>query len=233
MPQSPVPDVMPVLSRGSHRNPRRGACFMEMASYLAGERWSDHPECTHPLLAAVARNVNDWTSDAGRPQLVPLIPAVVGLTTDDPRTDARIALSCAITALPVAALDAQRALAVAVMGCQQQLGAHGDRDAEDLQTRVRRALDDVPHAVRWATDFTAWHSRDRPTPPHRRFRRDSAPRIVGMSARAIADAAVPGRDPLLLTMLESAIEQCRALQAPPARREAEGRRQSDAAPAAR
>ncbi len=35
---------------------------MELASYLAGERWSDHPACTHPLLAAVARDVNDYTS---------------------------------------------------------------------------------------------------------------------------------------------------------------------------
>ena len=44
-----VPDLVPILSRGKHRNPRKGACFMEMASYLAGERWSDHPRCTHPL----------------------------------------------------------------------------------------------------------------------------------------------------------------------------------------
>ncbi|WP_344829386.1 hypothetical protein [Nonomuraea dietziae] len=44
-------DHMPILSRGRHRNPRKGACFMELASYLAGERWSDHPACTHPLLA--------------------------------------------------------------------------------------------------------------------------------------------------------------------------------------
>ena len=36
---------------------------MEFASYLAGERWSDHPRCTHPLLSAVARLVNDNTSD--------------------------------------------------------------------------------------------------------------------------------------------------------------------------
>ncbi len=33
--------------------------------FLAGERWSDHPHCTHPLLASVARMVNDNTPDAG------------------------------------------------------------------------------------------------------------------------------------------------------------------------
>ena len=52
--------AVPVLSRGKHRNPRKGACFMEFASYLAGEPWSDHPACTHALLAGVARDVNDY-----------------------------------------------------------------------------------------------------------------------------------------------------------------------------
>ena len=51
-----LPQLLPVLSRGKHRNPRKGACFMELASFLAGERWSDHPACTHPLLAALARH---------------------------------------------------------------------------------------------------------------------------------------------------------------------------------
>src|SRR3954451_19465820 len=40
LPTMRVPDMMPVLSRGRHRNPRKGACFMELASFVAGERWS-------------------------------------------------------------------------------------------------------------------------------------------------------------------------------------------------
>src|SRR5262245_32928804 len=59
-----VPDLVPALTRGKHRNPRKGACFMELASYLAGERWSDHPRRPHPLLRYLARLVNDPTSDA-------------------------------------------------------------------------------------------------------------------------------------------------------------------------
>src|SRR3954471_19995761 len=78
MKPSALPDGVPVLSRGRHRTPRRGACFMEFASFLAGERWSDHPACTHPLLGHLARLVNDATTDAGRQQLAPLIPSVVG-----------------------------------------------------------------------------------------------------------------------------------------------------------
>ena len=63
--QPPLPDMLPLLSRGKHRNARKGACFVELASYLAGEGWSDHPACTHTLLASVAGLVNDHTSDEG------------------------------------------------------------------------------------------------------------------------------------------------------------------------
>jgi hypothetical protein len=71
---SQLPALLPTLFRGKHRTPRAGACFMEFASLLACERWSDHPACTHPLLATVARDVNDHTSDAGRSRLADLIP---------------------------------------------------------------------------------------------------------------------------------------------------------------
>ena len=112
---SSTPELLPILSRGKHRNSRKGACFMEMASVLAGERWSDHPRCTHPLLAELARLVNDSTSDAQRHRLAVLIPSVVGLNSDDLRMDARIALRCATAALPVASAEQQNALAVAVL----------------------------------------------------------------------------------------------------------------------
>lgn len=84
----PAPDGLPRLSRGSHLSPEAGACFMEYASLLAGEPWSDQPKCTHPVVGEVARMVNDATSDAARSRLVPLIPSVIGLTSDDPRTSA-------------------------------------------------------------------------------------------------------------------------------------------------
>lgn len=65
---------------------------MELVSYLAGARWSDHPACTHPLLASLARLVNDHTSDAGRGELIGLVPSVIGLTSDDPHVNVQIAL---------------------------------------------------------------------------------------------------------------------------------------------
>ncbi len=72
--ETTLPDLVPVLSAGRHRNPRKGACFMEMASFLAGERWSDHPSCTHPLLASLARLVNDSLGDATGPGWSPSSP---------------------------------------------------------------------------------------------------------------------------------------------------------------
>ena len=206
-----IPDLLPVLSRGKHRNPRKGACFMELASYLAGERWSDRPACTHALLAEVARNTNDRTSDAGRPRLAPLIPSVVGLFPEDPRTDARVTLQCALTALPVAPYERQRSLAVGVLACRRQLHALGDDDGGGLLERARQVLEDVPDAGRWAVRFSARSGLDRLDTSPRHFRRFSAPSIVALAARSLAEAAVPSSDDLLVSMLEGAIEQCRAL----------------------
>jgi hypothetical protein len=123
------PELIPILSRGKHRSPRKGACFMELASYLAGEPWSDHPACTHPLLAAVARDVNDYTSDAGRARLAGLIPSVIGLTGEDLHIDARITLLCARRALPVAAAERQQTMAVSVLACERVLADLDGRGA--------------------------------------------------------------------------------------------------------
>lgn len=93
--------LVPILSRGRHSNPRRGACFMEYASLLAGAGWSDHPDCTHPLLALVAREVNDEISDAARVELVPMIPSVIGLSPTDPRFPPALVTRCIHLVLPV------------------------------------------------------------------------------------------------------------------------------------
>ncbi|MFP5220388.1 MAG: hypothetical protein ACLGIG_11780 [Actinomycetes bacterium] len=206
---SSVPDVLPVLSRGKHRSARRGACFMELASYLAGERWSDHPACTHPLLAEVARNVNDRISDGSRSSLALLIPDVVGLTTDDPRADARIALHCALTALPIAPAERQKAIAVGVLTCERVLEQLGDLDYA-TQVRIRRALEDAPHAAAWAHRFTE-RAGGRNT-SLRRFRHSAAHDIVKLAARGAEQGPPRERDDVLRRMLDGAITVCRALQ---------------------
>src|SRR5215207_9185013 len=134
------PHLLPILSPGKHRSPRTGACFMEFASLLAGERWSDHPACTHPLLAVVARHVNDHTSDAGRQRLTHLIPSVIGLTGEGLHIDARIAWGSATMALPVVAAERQRVMAVSVLSCERVLAGLDGRPVGALQEQSRSAL---------------------------------------------------------------------------------------------
>jgi hypothetical protein len=207
-----VPELMPQLSRGKHRNPRKGACFMEMASYLGGEPWSDHPACTHPLLAALARLVNDHTSDAGRGRLVELVPSVVGLTSDDPRADILIMLRSARTALPVVSAEHQRVLAVAVLAGERALDDLDGRPSGGLSEPSRAALAQVPDAERWARRFT----RELGTGPAARgVRRYAAPVTVRQAVLGIAAACIPDPDALLFELLDGAIADCAALAAPP------------------
>jgi hypothetical protein len=206
-----VPALVPVLSRGKHRSPRKGACFMELASFLAGERWSDHPECTHPLLAALARHVNDCTSDAGRPQLAGLIPAVIGLTSDDPRLDARLTLRAAAEALPVVAADRQRVMAVAVLTSHRVLADLDGRPLTGpLAQRSEQALTAAPHAAAWARRYTGGSAI-----PLHAFRRHAAPSAVRYAVEGIARACVSDPEQRLRGLLRAAIEDCRALLQPP------------------
>src|SRR3954453_4760278 len=79
-----IPEVLPVLSRGKHKNPSKGACFLEYTSVLAGEPFSDSPACVDRELAAVLRHANDLLADADRPRLVPLLGRAVGLVVPPP-----------------------------------------------------------------------------------------------------------------------------------------------------
>ena len=94
-----MPDGLPVLEAGRHPDPAVGGCFMEYASLLAGERWSDHPRSTHPALAELARLINDASPRGARQQLAVLIPEVVGLAGRDPRVAPALVLLC-LDAMP-------------------------------------------------------------------------------------------------------------------------------------
>ena len=214
--RTPSPELMPVLSRGKHRSPRRGACFMELASYLAGEPWSDHPACTHPLLAGLARAVNDYTTDAGRSRLAGLIPSVIGLNSDDPRIHGRIALRSAIVALPVVSAERQRIMAVSILACERVLAGHDGRPAGEVSATSRAALDQVPHAAQWATHFAKAVRTST-----RSFTRHGAPSIVRFAVDGIAHAVVPDPDARLRALLVAAIAECGGTV--PAERPAAGR----------
>jgi len=203
---SSPPELLPILSRGKHRSMRKGACFMEMAAVLAGERWSDHPQCTQPLLAELARHVNDCTSDDNRHQLAVLIPSVVGLRSDDPRMDARIALRCATSALPMAAQERQNALAVAVLTAERVLADLDGRPVGDLEPGSQLALDSAPLAAKWADELVR-----RAGISLKGFHRHAAPSTVRLAVRGIADACVSDPDRILRRLLTDVIEDCEAL----------------------
>jgi hypothetical protein len=198
-----LPAGVPTLSRGKHRNPRKGACFMEFASYLAGEPWSDHPHCTHPLLAETARLVNDYTSDAGRAELAPLIPSVIGLDSDSVEVDAGIALACARVALPVASMERQQVLAVSILAGERLLADKHGTDPDALSPASQDALAQAPQAAAWAADFV-----DSMGFSPRGYRRQAAPNTVRCSVRGIAEAAITDPDTLLHELLCASITAC-------------------------
>jgi hypothetical protein len=114
-----VPAAMPVLTRGKHRRPRHGACLMEYVSVLAGEAFTDAPDCTDPTLAAIARAVNDYSGDGQRQRLAILAS---DLTTAGPleltqRHD--LARRCLLTAIPYSVGDRRRVLVVGLLGLER------------------------------------------------------------------------------------------------------------------
>jgi hypothetical protein len=66
------------LGRGRHSDPSKGACVMELASMLAGERFSDHPRSVCPVIGRYLRALNDGLDDERRQGLYALAAAVVG-----------------------------------------------------------------------------------------------------------------------------------------------------------
>lgn len=66
------------LSRGKHKSPAEGACVMELASMLSGERFNDHPSSVCPVIGAVLRTYNDSVDDDARQKLYSYAARVVG-----------------------------------------------------------------------------------------------------------------------------------------------------------
>jgi hypothetical protein len=73
------------LHHGSHSpNDNAVMCAMEAVAFVAGEPWSDHPQCASPVIGAFMRAWNDSLPDAERSGLLlPLIPRLVGTRGSD------------------------------------------------------------------------------------------------------------------------------------------------------
>jgi hypothetical protein len=132
-----MPDALPTLSAGSHDADRGEACVMEYVSLLAGEEWSDRPECTHPMLAHEARTTNDLLRDSDRARLVPLIGRLFGTTEDSPELRARLRLAQARQVMSLLEPDARSRVVGAIEEAEAWLGRAGD------STDVHRAIDEA------------------------------------------------------------------------------------------
>jgi hypothetical protein len=194
-----VPDGLPVLSRGKHRSPRKGACFMEMASVLADEPWSDHPRCTHPLLAHLARLVNDYTSDQNRGELAVLVPSVVGLHGGGLAWTVDLTAAVALNAILDVPEASQRALAAGLIRCDE-LAASLRPGAVESAGAVHQALDRVPGAVAWARQFV-----DGSVLSPEQFLKRSAPSVMLCAVRGLANSATTDPDARLRGLLEVGI----------------------------
>ena len=140
-----LPDGLPVLSAGRHRGKRKGVCLMELTSILAGEHFSDHPRCTDPVLAAVARAVNDYSSHAARQRLAVLASELTWSAPAGPQLGYALARRCLLTALPFSRGERRHVLVVGLLGLDR--AAHGRargwrRGVLDLDTELALLSDE-------------------------------------------------------------------------------------------
>ena len=170
---------------------------MEFASYLAGEPWSDSPQCTDPLLAHVARGVNDLLPDTRRAEIAADIPRVIGLRGDHRTLAPVIAMRAAAAALPVASAGRQSALASALVVLPALLP---NDVAPGARAAARESLDAVPLAHRAALERFAKHR-----PRERDLRRAGCAATVHLAITSIAEAAINDPATLLVTLLKDAI----------------------------
>jgi hypothetical protein len=157
-----LPDGLPFLSPGKHSRPQQGACLMEYVSVLAGGRFSAKPACTDRTLAAIARAVNDYSSDEGRQQLTRYAGSLTTADRLDVTNQQDLARRVLLTAMPHATGGRRRTLLVALFGLERAAAgrSHGFDDCvisldTELATlggegdidRARRKVAELPVAV--------------------------------------------------------------------------------------
>lgn len=122
--------VVPWLRSGKGKTPADGGCILQVIDFVDRGGWTDAPECVHPVLRAVAIQVNDSLDDADRQRLLDLVPRLMGTASDDRVLTVRLAVFCARQVLPVFEADRpgddrpRRALEVAEAWCDNPTAAN-------------------------------------------------------------------------------------------------------------
>ncbi len=184
------------LKNGGHSGPTEGACVMEAVAYVAGEKWSDHPECVSPVIGAFLRSWNDGLpTDADRDRLLkPLIPKIINTRSTQAVEEQRsyLALDWMIRTFLPAWLrlakindhaDKIEALAPIVDTATATAAAPVVRAANEAASKAGAAARDAARAAAWdaardAARAAAWDAAW-----------DAAWAAAGAAARAAAGAA--------------------------------------------
>ena len=145
-----APDVMPVLSRGSTETRAKAPASWSWRPSSPGSRGVT----IRPAPTRSSAHLPAWSMTTPRTRRAlgsPLIPSVIGLTSDDPQLDVRMRAAPATAALPVAPAGASRVLAVGVLVANRVLDDRSSNDmcrAQPRGTRVGATCDRMGAAVR-------------------------------------------------------------------------------------
>jgi hypothetical protein len=66
------------LAKGAHEPGSDAMCVMEAVALLAGEQWTDHPQCASPVISAFLRSWNDSLDDDRQQTLKQYIRRLIG-----------------------------------------------------------------------------------------------------------------------------------------------------------
>jgi hypothetical protein len=117
---------------------------MELASMLAGEQFSDRPECVDPVIGAFLRGFNDRLGHHDRQRLLPYAARVVGTRTSRALTRRRIDRCLEYAGVPGRVRGRFRiALLIGI-----QWALHMRDGAGEFAARVAIARDDVEGGLR-------------------------------------------------------------------------------------
>jgi hypothetical protein len=181
---------------------------MEYVSVLAGGPFTDAPACTDPVLATIARAVNDYSGDAMRQQLAVLASdlTVAGqLETTDQQALAR---RCLLTALPFSTGSRRRVLIVGVLGLERaSAGSTTGYSPVEVGLDAEFALLGCDTAVREAVE----RLEELPVPLAQHRRRGLAAAIE-LAVTTIAEEATEA-DELLYRLLVSCLDDHRGTRA--------------------
>jgi hypothetical protein len=77
------------LESGGHDLDDGAMCTMEAVAFIAGEPWSDHPQCASPVISVFLRSWNDGSGDEQRQELKRYIPRLVNSRGTDAQESER------------------------------------------------------------------------------------------------------------------------------------------------